>query len=58
VPDSTNLLAVVADGKLYRKRDLDQAIADRLDYYGAPLVRALANRAAKQALARALGRAA
>jgi hypothetical protein len=58
VPDPTNLLAVVADGKLYRKRDLDRAIADRLDYYGAPLVRALANRAAKQALARALGRAA
>jgi amidohydrolase family protein len=58
VPDPAKLLAVIADGKLYHKRELDRAIADRLDYYGAPLVRRLANHAAKQALARALGRAA
>lgn len=57
-PDPTQLVGVVAAGRLYRKRDLDRAIRNYLDFYESPIVRRMANRAVKQVLAKLFDRAA
>ncbi|MFZ5735104.1 MAG: amidohydrolase family protein [Pseudomonadota bacterium] len=58
VPDPEQLVGVVAAGRLYRKRDLDRAIRNYLDFYESPIVRRMANRAVKQVLAKLFDRAA
>lgn len=57
-PDPEQLVAVVVAGRLYRKRDLDRAIRNYLDFYESPIVRRMANRAIKQVLAKLFDRAA
>jgi imidazolonepropionase-like amidohydrolase len=58
VPDPAQLVAVVSSGGLYRKRDIDAAIGNFLDFYRSPVVRRLANRAATRLLAKVISRAA
>lgn len=57
-PDPGQLVGVVAASRLYRKRDLDRAIRNYLDFYESPIVRRMANRAVKQVLAKLFDKAA
>ena len=51
-----SLEAVIAAGRLYRSADLAKALRASMGYYNSPLIKPLARRGAKQALARAFGR--
>jgi imidazolonepropionase-like amidohydrolase len=50
---ATGLLAVVSGGALYRKGDLDRAVARQAAHFRQPFLRYLANTAAKRRIARA-----
>ncbi len=52
----SSLIAVIAAGRLYRKQDLDRAVAAQTAYFRSPLIKPLSKRGAKRALAGAIVR--
>jgi hypothetical protein len=51
-----SLVAVVCEGRLYRKSELDRTLSAYSSYFRSPIIRPLAARGARQAMAKALRR--